>query len=141
MSSLNNEEKITEIVYYYRDATVPPQYHRSYTINCNKDSIDIIVNSYGKILARKIYQIDSLKFDSIITCIEKYEISNCKLDQNTRCTGGTSETIKLYDEYREIFSGSIYHCGGQDFGDLCGDTKSFAFELKKYITDIDSLLR
>ena len=46
-----SKNKITKIVYSYGDSSVPPKYHRSYTITATKDGIRIVVDSYGNILA------------------------------------------------------------------------------------------
>ena len=39
----------------------------------------------------------------------------------------------IMDEEKEIFSGTVYHCGGIDSGNLGGDIKSFANDVKNLI--------
>jgi hypothetical protein len=41
------ETTIKEITYHFGDASVPPNYHRSYTITVTADSVKIVVDSYG----------------------------------------------------------------------------------------------
>ena len=40
----------SKIVYHFKDRSVPPEYHRSYTIEVTKDSSSCIVDSYGNII-------------------------------------------------------------------------------------------
>ncbi len=132
--------EITKIIYHFGDASVPPPYHRSYTVELNKDSLNIVVNSYGDILAKASYQLDSLQFDSIVANIDKYKIKNQKNKQNRGCTGGTSESISYFNGDEKIFYGYVYHCGGTDFGDLEGEVRSFAQEIRLLVPKLDSLL-
>ena len=57
--------KIQEITYHFGDASVPPKYHRSYTVTVTTDKVRIVVDSYGKILADKGYEITNKQFNDI----------------------------------------------------------------------------
>ncbi|MFC1885235.1 hypothetical protein ACFL2O_10745 [Thermodesulfobacteriota bacterium] len=131
---------IKEITYHFGDASVPPKYHRSYTITVTAGSVRIVVDSYGKILADKAYEITPEQFDSIKRSLASNKIKNCTLDGEDGCTGGTSESISYMDNKKKMFSGSIYHCGGKDTGNLCGDVTRFANDVKQMIPDLDKLL-
>jgi len=145
--SLNDGENkmtssgIKEITYHFGDASVPPDYHRSYTITVTVEAVRIVVDSYGNILTDKTYKITSEKFNDIKKSLERNKIRNCTLDDDQGCTGGTSESISYMDHKNNIFSGSIYHCGGKDTGNLCGDVSRFANDVKKLIPDLEKLLR
>lgn len=141
INQTNNEMEITKIIYHFGAASVAPKYHRSYTVEIDKDSLNIVVDSYGNILAEKSYQLDSLQFDSIVANIDKYQIENQKNINNKDCTGGTSESISCFSDDEKIFYGYVYHCGGKDFGDMKGDVREFAREVKVLIPDLDSLVR
>jgi len=56
------------------------------------------------------------------------------------CTGGTTEKVSCTDGENEIFSGFVYHCGGKDTGNLCGDITSFASDVKNLIPNLEDLL-
>ena len=131
---------IKEITYHFGDASVPPNYHRSYTITVTADSVKIVVDSYGDILAEEEYEITSKQFDDIQKSLEKSNIRNCTLGSDEGCTGGTSETISYVNDNNEIFSGSVYHCGGTDTGNLCGDIGSFADDVKNLVPNLEELL-
>jgi hypothetical protein len=136
-----SKKKITKIVYSYGDASVPPKYHRSYTITATKDEIRIVVDSYGNILADTTYQMDKQKFDVLSDKLCKTKLKNKKKTEDTEgCTGGTSRYIKVFSGENIVLNGYAYFCGGEIFGDLDGDINSFAAEIKSFIPDIDKLL-
>ena len=141
INQTKNDVEITKIIYHFGDASVPPMYHRSYTVEINKDSLNIVVNSYGDILAEKSYQLDSLQFDSIVANIDSCKIENQKNKKNRGCTGGTSESISYFKGEDKMFSGYVYHCGGDDYGDMKGEIRGFGKDVRKLIPDLDSLLR
>ena len=130
---------IQEITYHFKDASVPPEYHRSYTISVTTDKARIVVDSYGVILADKQYEITSKQFDGIRNSLERNKIRNCTLADDKGCTGGTIERISFSDGENEIFSGSVYHCGGKDTGNLCGDITSFADDVKNLVPNFEKL--
>ena len=133
--------KIEKIIYQYGDASVPPRYHRSYTISLTPDSVEIVVDSYGSIISEKKYSVTESKFEKIVVSLNNNEIKNCQKKENKGCTGGTSEHISYFSSTEELFSGYVYHCGGDNYGDLCGNTKNFGNEMRKLIVDLDSLLK
>ena len=131
---------IQQATYHFGDASVPPEYHRSYTITVTTNKVSIIVDSYGKILADEGYEITRKQFNDIINSLKRNKIRNCTLGDDEGCSGGTIERISFSDAENEIFSGSVYHCGGKDIGNLCGDITSFANDVKKLVPNLDALL-
>jgi len=130
---------IQEITYHFGDASVPPEYHRSYTVTVTTDRVRIVVDSYGDILADKEYEITNKHYNDIKNSLERNKIKNCTLGDDEGCTGGTIERISFSDGENEIFSGSVYHCGGKDTGNLCGDITSFADDVKNLVPNFDKL--
>ena len=131
--------KIIEITYRFGDASVPPKYHRSYTITVTADKVGIVVDSYGAILADKGYEITNKQFNDIRNSLERNKVRNCTLGDDEGCSGGTIERISFSDGENKIFSGSVYHCGGKDTGNLCGDITSFADDVKNLVPNLDQL--
>jgi len=132
---------VDRIVYHFQDASVPPPYHRSYTIDVTQKSVRIVVDSYGDVLADEVFHVDSLQFDRLKQILRKSGLHKCQLDAETGCTGGTGERINLYAGEKELFAGNVYHCGGQKSGNLCGDLASLADAVKALIPEIESLLQ
>ena len=132
---------VTRIEYRFGDASVPPPHHRSYTITMTPDSLRIVVDSYGKVTAEHHDTGKQAAMDVMIAAIEKYGIQASKSVREARgCTGGTTESISWWEGEKEVFSASVYHCGGDDYGDLCGNVRGFAKELKKLVPQLPELL-
>ncbi|MDY7037966.1 MAG: hypothetical protein SV375_17610, partial [Thermodesulfobacteriota bacterium] len=93
-----------------------------------------------KILADKAYKITLEQFSAIQRSLASNNIKKCTLDEEEGCTGGTSESISYMDTKKNLFSGSIHHCGGKDTGNLCGDVTSFANDVKQLIPELEKLL-
>ncbi len=137
----NGGETIREITYAFGDASVPPEYHRSYTITVTTDTARVVIDSYGDVLADEQYEITEAQFGNIRNSLETNDIRHCTLDENEGCAGGTSEGISYSDEDTELFSGTVYHCAGVDSGNLCGDVASFADDVKGLVPDFEELLQ
>lgn len=132
---------VTKIIYYYTDSSVPPQYHRSYTITISENKIRIIVDSYGDILNDKEFDINASQFENIKKSILKNKIRKGKKVESKGCTGGTGDKIEYYEHENLLFSASVYHCGNKDYGDLKGDIKNVAQEIKSLIPNFSELLK
>ena len=103
-SVMNEDEDITKIIYEYIDASVAPQYHRSYTINISPDTVFFEINSYGDTLLQKYYDITPEYFDSLLITLENFKIDNCREKENKGCAGGTGEHIEFHSDSLQILS-------------------------------------
>ncbi|HOZ30608.1 MAG TPA: hypothetical protein PLL66_06790 [Bacteroidales bacterium] len=136
-----SKNKISKIIYSYGDSSVPPKYHRSYTITATQDQIRIVVDSYGNILADTTYQMTEESFGVLTDNLVKSKIKNIKkVEDNKGCTGGTSKSIQVFEGEKIVFEGDAYFCGGKVFGDMEGDFDSFAAEIKGMIPNLSKLL-
>jgi hypothetical protein len=131
---------IKKIVYRFEDSSVPPEYHRSFTITLTTEKIHIIVDSYGDIIAEKEYKIGKEQFIHIVHSLAVNKIRKQPLGDTEGCTGGTTEVLSYWDEKSEIFSASVFHCGGVDSGNLGGNIKAFADDIKKLVPQLHQLL-
>lgn len=128
------------IQYRFEDSSVPPQFHRSYTIKVTPSEATVIVDVYGDVLAEDGVSISAETFEAIKASFATNEISSCRLSSNDGCTGGTGEGVAYSAGDERLFSAYVYHCGSEDYGDLCGNTDSFASDIKMLIPSLDSLL-
>ena len=92
-------------------------------------------------MAEENYEILSEQFEDIISSMKNNEIRNCGLGEDTDCSGGDSESVSSVNIEGIAFYGEVYHCGGNDYGDLCGDVTSFADDLESLIPDLNELLQ
>jgi hypothetical protein len=122
------------IEYHFQDASVPPEYHRSYSWIITESSIRYVSNSYGTILKDTTQQISPEKWEQCKTAFLNCGIKNLKKKEIERgCTGGTSVSIHTWLNDTENFSGTIYRCGGSKEGNLAGDTEKFLSKIKEGI--------
>lgn len=134
-------DMIKEIKYSYGDASIPPEYHRSFSVTVASNDVRIVVDSYGKIISDEVYNITNEQFVNIISSFKRNQIRNCSLRERESCPGGTSERISCRDEKSELFSGQIYHCGSRNGGNMCGNIASFANDVKSLIPNLKDLLK
>ncbi|OPL17711.1 MAG: hypothetical protein AVO35_08585 [Candidatus Aegiribacteria sp. MLS_C] len=133
--------RITSIVYEYTDSPVPPRYHRSYAITVDRDSVRIVVDSYGEVLASGNYSTGTETFEEVCAALAEAGLSVGSERENDGCTGGTTETVTVRNAEGVVMEGWVYHCGGGDYGTLRGNAGHLAAAVKALIPDLEELLR
>jgi hypothetical protein len=133
--------RIQEITYAFLDASVPPEYHRSYMITVTANTASVVIDSYGDELANEVYETTGEQFIDLKNSLATNRIRSCFLGDDSGCSGGTSESVTYSDDEGQMFSGMVYHCGGRDFGSLCGDVASFAASIRSLVPDFEALMR
>ncbi|MCF7974358.1 MAG: hypothetical protein K9N55_11125 [Phycisphaerae bacterium] len=142
MTEYTTNEPITKIVYSFKDASVPPQYHRSYTITLTRDQSHILVDSYGDILVDQTKEIPESIIDDLAKYIETCQIKEKHLKSDTTiCTGGTSKSLTVYSDRTVLLKGTVYQRGGRLEGNLKGDIDSFVTKLEGLIPGFTDLLK
>jgi hypothetical protein len=134
------DKNIDEIRFSYHDSSVPPPFHRSFTITIKADSVHIVVDSYGNIIADKTFAGSAEQLINIIAVMDSAKIKNGTLPENKGCTGGTGESLVCFSKGSTIFSGNVYHCGGKDSGDLKGDITAVGMAARQLIPDFETVL-
>lgn len=111
----------TQVTLRYNDSSVPPEYHRSYTITATRTSIRMVVDSYGKVISDHQRPLDAARFDQILSAIQRHGIQRAKQPGSTAgCSGGTSHRLEVTANGKALLAGSISRCGGTVEGDLAG---------------------
>jgi hypothetical protein len=123
----------SKFVYKFHDSSVPPEYHRSFTITVTKDSIAKFVDSYGDTISYEKKSIPDEKFLALKKLVTEAQISNCPTSGRDNCTGGTGISIYLYEGNKQVFKGYAAQCGGQNTGDMCGNFELVLSFLNKLI--------
>ncbi len=134
------KEKITipknfnKLEYHFQDASVPPEYHRSYSWIITETTIRYVSNSYGTILKDTTQSISLEKWEQCKSAFLNCGIKNKnEVNLEKGCTGGTSITITTWLNEKENFSGFASKCGGETEGNLTGDTEKFLTIIKEGI--------
>jgi hypothetical protein len=133
-------QNIDEIKYRYHDSSVPPQFHRSYTITVTATTVAIIVDSYGKIITDKKFDGSPEQFNNLLKLLDAGKVKNTKVKKEKGCTGGTSEDITCYKAGQSVFTGYAAYCGGQTTGDLGGKLDDFRTAIIALIPEWDKVM-
>jgi hypothetical protein len=125
-------ENGNEFIYHFGDASLPPKYHRSYTIRVIPGQVYCTIDRYGDILLTDSSALTTAAYDSFVKNITALQIKNKTADSEKGCTGGTSKQLTLFAGGTKEIKGSLYYCGGQINGNLDGDVVAAA----KFFTDL-----
>jgi hypothetical protein len=121
-----DETNNSTFIYHFHDASVPPQYHRSYQIKVMPSMALLTVDSYDSILLRDSATLTTDAYNNFSESIRKLNIQKKANEDPGGCTGGTSDELELFGGTKEEIKGTMYHCGGKDYGDLQGDVTAAA---------------
>lgn len=133
---------VTKIIYRFRDASVPPQYHRSYRISVTATKANVVVDSYGKRLNESTVELTPPEFQAVLDVLEKSQITQeTETEATPRAIGGKLEYLQLFDHDLEILNANTSSSGGQGAGKLCGDTKAVRQCLRNLFPNFKSLLK
>ncbi len=138
----NEKPQIGTILYDYHDSSVPPQYHRSYSLLVTPDSIAVKVDSYGEILTDTAVAITKEQFAEIADTYTTLGMKQTNKREPDGCVGGTGASVKVWDVNDSVLiDGNIYFCGGEEYGTLQGDVKLLSQKIKSFIPDFEKLLK
>lgn len=131
------KEKIDfdRLEYCFHDSSVPPEYHRSYTISISNEKVTKVVDSYGEIISTEEKKSNQKKFNEIKKLFFSSKIKNCSKKEKKVCTGGTGKSIFCYQEGEKVFSGTLYSCGGDEYGSLCGNMEKIKAALHRLLIE------
>ena len=114
ISSSIDWQRATKVEYRYGDSSLPPDYHRSYTITITENLKTISIDSYGKVLLTKEYPNTAADFKAFVEALSKKGIYKHKEKDSGGCTGGTSELLRLFNGGENLFDAYVYHCDGEN---------------------------
>ncbi len=122
------------IVFEYHDASVPPDDHRSYSITVTPNKLYFQVDSYGENIKADSINIGKEKWKQCKRAFETAGIRNIVEKNETEgCTGGSGNSISIYEGTQPLFKGYQYRCGNGMQGDLEGDLNQFEKAIKEGI--------
>lgn len=129
-------KEINKIHFYFQDASVPPDDHRSLTFKITPSKLIFLVDSYGDVVKDTNIKLSAEKWNQIVSSIEHCELSKSKSSKELKygCSGGTGNSIEVFFDDGSSWNAHIYYCGNEYEGDLLGDIPCFLESIKK---DID----
>lgn len=91
----------SQITYAFRDASVPPPYHRSYTIDVNPSESKVVVNSYGEVLAESTEKISAATWENLVALAG--ELQSAGSFTADGATGTKGYSLRLYVDGEQVY--------------------------------------
>ncbi|WP_026998696.1 hypothetical protein [Eisenibacter elegans] len=123
-----------EIIYSFRDASVPPPYHRSYVIRINAKEAQVEVSDYEEILHQKTTPISAKQWADLQNKAKQLEQPGQKFQEGA--TGTSSQTIVLKNQQVEN-----YKLLWDSLSEVSAPTEAFVEAIKATIPKLSGLLR
>ena len=108
---------VTKIELRFRDSSVPPQYHRSYTITLTPTKARKVVDSYGDVISDEEAALDPKLFEKLVADLKKLGLKDVP-PKSDGCTGGTSRSLTVYEGSNKTVQVASAKCGGKETGSL-----------------------
>ena len=83
------------VEYHYQDSSVPPEYHRSYTLTVTQGEADLVVDSYGDVLHDETAPIDEAAWEDLLAAVSEDGLSGGGAADG--CSGGTGRDLRATD--------------------------------------------
>lgn len=136
------DKPVTRIVFAYKDAAVPPQYHRSYTITVTREQVHLIVDSYGDVLADVTTDMPEKGMENLLKDIDIQQICQSNRDSAQHMgTGGASASLIFYSGSNILLNGEIQQCAGRFEGNLAGEAALFLGRVEALIPNFEQLVK
>jgi len=101
----------TMVTYRFQDSSVPPRYHRSYTLTFDRQQAHIVVDSYGDILADQTVEMDPAAWEQVTSSLDT--VGNLQVQEPAQgCTGGTGFVVQVDRGGSKLVDIDGYACGG-----------------------------
>jgi len=128
----------TRIVFQFHDSSVPPPYHRSYTVTATPTEIRKVVDSYGDVISDTKAPLTADQYAAIVAALATHGLgpkaaAPAASEPAAGCTGGTGHSLVLARADGTESRLHVAHCGGADSGTLAGDVEAFATVLSSYL--------
>lgn len=137
--NLQGQTNNVVFAFEFTDASVPPPYHRSYTIKVTSNEVSLEIYDYSSTLLSEVYSIDETQFKEFQTKLKACKIKLKAANKETHgCTGGTGDSFSLPFAGTKKVEGEVYHCGGKDYGDLKGNLAEGKDLFKSMVPDFSS---
>ena len=99
------------VTYEFHDSSVPPPFHRSFTLVFDRAEARIVVDSYGDVLADRTAPVNQQTWDEVARGFPDVQALTLA-EPAEGCTGGTGFTATVAVDGTVRFSLSGLACGG-----------------------------
>lgn len=98
--------EVSVVEFRYLDSSVPPQYHRSWTLTIEPDQVHVVVDSYGTVLADVHRPLPEGLWSKL------GPVPESSFTADAGCTGGTARVVRI-TEGGDTREAVVESCGGQ----------------------------
>jgi hypothetical protein len=106
-----------KLVYQFHDSSVPPEFHRSYTLTADATEANLVVDSYGDVLHDVTEPMDDQVWGRAVAAAAGMTDPSDATSEGG-CAGGTSEELHVSNEQEDVVDVFVDHCGSSDGTDL-----------------------
>ncbi|WP_420114140.1 hypothetical protein [Pseudactinotalea sp.] len=106
----------TTITYAFTDSSVPPEYHRSFTLTVEGGVGTIVVDSYGDETARDEQEVSSAVVEDLVDAYNAGELAGVfgwEAADGGGCDGGRTFALALEND-TEVAEASLLQCAGDN---------------------------
>lgn len=135
-----DKSSFDKIVFEFKDSSVAPDYQRNYKIVLTKTSAEIVLKSY-KVLDHENIRITAEQFNKIVKIVNDANLKNRPNLDDDGCAGGTTDTFDFSKNGKSILTGNVYHCAGNEYGNLIGETDAVKNELTSLFPKVKAKFR
>jgi hypothetical protein len=82
------------VTYAFTDSSVPPRYHRSVTLTITRDEAQIVIDSYGDVLADERVETPTAVWETLGATLPAVEALTVEAP-GEGCTGGTAVSLTV----------------------------------------------
>jgi hypothetical protein len=100
-----------QITYHFGDSSVPPEFHRSYTLTIDATEVHAVVDSYGDVLEDVTEELPAEVWDGLVAGAGTVALLDPS-DDDEGCAGGTSREIEITDGDDTVAASAFSVCGG-----------------------------
>lgn len=123
--------------YHFQDSSVPPPYHRSYTLTFDRNQVHIVVDSYGDVLADRTAPMTEAAWNTVSNNFAS--IRNISVREPEQgCVGGTSFALTVNDAGATVFALQASVCGGAN-SDATRRVRDWVQPVRTLLPSLDEL--
>lgn len=94
----------TSVVYAFTDSSVPPNYHRSFTLEVRDGQGTVVVTAYGDELDRAEAEVDPAAVEALLSAYSSGELERAFDPESSDdgCTGGRTHVLSIDDGHEQV---------------------------------------
>ena len=101
----------TTVYVHFTDSSVPPEYHRSWDLTLDQDTVHLVVDSYGDVLADETVEMPAGRWKEFVADLDGAidDLGEAE-DVEEGCTGGTAMSLEVDDAGSASTSMDLDNC-------------------------------